>query len=168
MQILAFDPGYARLGWGALSVSEGSEQLKLLDYGLIETSEAEERSLRMYTLQQELRRLVQRIKPACIAMERLYFKKNQKTASGVYQAQGLILAAAGEINGPVLELEPRKIKLALTGSGNASKRQLMEITCRILGQTKAIRPDDAADALACAVAAYFRFRSELFSQKRKA
>ena len=159
MRILAFDPGYARLGWGAISASERSSQLKLLEYGVIETPAKQEITLRMHELHIGLRKLIQKIKPDCIGMERLYFSKNQKSAAGVYQAQGLILAAAGESKSSVWELEPRRIKYALSGSGKASKEQLMQIICRILGQTKAIWPDDAADALACAIAAYFQFRS---------
>ena len=164
MQILAFDPGYARLGWGAVSATEGSTQLKLLEYGVIETPAGQESSLRMRELYLRVRELIQRIEADCIGMERLYFSKNQKTAAGVYQAQGLILAAAGEAKCSVRELEPPKIKRALTGSGKAGKAQIMQITCRILGQTEPIWPDDAADALACAIATYFQFRSSQLSR----
>lgn len=167
MKILAFDPGYARLGWGAISASKNSSRLQLLDYGLLESSAKKEKSLRMRELYVSLQELIQKIKADCISMEGLYFSKNQKTAAGVYQAQGLILAAAGEAKRSVWELEPRKIKRALTGSGNASKEQLMRVACRILGQTKMIWPDDAADALACAIAAYFQFRSKELSNTAK-
>ncbi len=159
MQILAFDPGYGRLGWGAVSFPNSLQSVVLLGCGTVETHSKQDMSLRMQTLYGELCSLIEKYQPDCIAMERLYFSRNQKTAVGVYQAQGLILAAAGKAKHCVKELAPKVIKKAITGSGASTKEQLMQITCRILQQDEVIYPDDAADAVACAIASYFYFYS---------
>ncbi len=157
MRILSFDPGYSRLGWGLVHTQGHKNSLELVGYGVIETAAKQPMSLRMCSLYQQITRLINDLKPDHITMERLYFSTNQKTAAGVYQAQGLILAAAGQANYTVEEMEPKRIKRILTNSGNATKQQMMHIVCRILNQPK-ITPDDAADAVAGAIAAYFHLR----------
>ncbi len=159
MRIMAFDPGYGRMGWACIIQKPEQGQLQYLSCGVLETKAGQAMTLRMAKLLKEIRNIMAKYQPDCFAMERLYFSRNQKTAAGVYQAQGLILAAAGERGASLEELEPKLIKKAVSASGKASKAQLMKICCRILSLEKDIRPDDAADALACAIAAYFRFQS---------
>lgn len=163
MRILAFDPGYARLGWGAINTSSNfsniSSNLSIIGYGTLESSLKDSPSLRMYSLYKQLAELIKKIKPSHLGMERLYFSKNKKTVAGVYQAQGLILALAGKNNCPFVEIEPVKIKKSLTGYGSASKNAVMQMTARLLNQDNIVGYDDASDALACAIASYFHFSS---------
>ena len=153
LSFLGFDPGYGRLGWGVIQNESKRSKFSLVDYGVIETSSEVEMARRIYTIHQESYRLIQRFSPHKLAMERLYFSKNQKTAVGVYQAQGVILSAAAAHAYEVREIDPKVIKRIVTGSGNASKIQVHQILLQILSHTSDIRPDDAADAVAVALAA---------------
>ena len=181
VRILAFDPGYGRLGWGAVSNDSNSHKqsafslapntslniikptnaLQLIAYGVLETPSNHAMSSRMHALQKQIGEIVKELQPEYIFMERLHFSKNQTTVAGVYQAQGLILAAAGSIDLDVKELAPTTIKQALTGSGRAAKKQLMLVVCRVLNLSEQIQPDDAADAVAVAIAGWFVLQSKI-------
>ena len=86
-----------------------------------------------------------------MAVEKLYFKNNQKTAIDVAQARGVILLAARQAGVPLYEYTPLQVKSAVTGYGKAEKPQVMEMTRRLLGLRAVPRPDDTADALAIAI-----------------
>jgi crossover junction endodeoxyribonuclease RuvC len=85
-------------------------------------------------------------------VEELFFSANVSTAISVGQARGVILLAAAQAMLPVYEYAPNKVKLALTGDGAADKRQMQDMLRIVLGLTDVPRPDDAADAVAAAVA----------------
>ncbi len=93
-----------------------------------------------------------------MAIETLYFSKNVTTAMQVAEVRGVIRLAAAERDLPVAEYTPNQIKQAVTGSGRAEKRQVQEMVRRILALDELPRPDDAADALACAVCHLHRTR----------
>ena len=86
-----------------------------------------------------------------MAIERLYFTTNQKTAIMVAEARGVILLAAQKLNIPIFEYTPLQIKTAVTGYGKAKKPQVMEMTRRLLKLEEVPKPDDTADALAIAI-----------------
>ncbi len=86
-----------------------------------------------------------------MAIETLYFSKNVTTAMQVAEVRGVIRLAAAEHALPVAEYTPNQVKQAVTGSGRAEKRQVQEMVRRVLALDELPRPDDAADALACAV-----------------
>ena len=86
-----------------------------------------------------------------MAIERLYFQNNQKTAIDVAQARGVILLSAVNNNLPVSEYTPLQVKTAVTGYGQAHKAQVMEMTRRLLKLDALPKPDDTADALAIAI-----------------
>ena len=89
--------------------------------------------------------------PDEMSIERLYFQNNQKTASDVAQARGVIMLAAQNSNIPISEYTPLQVKTAVTGYGQAHKPQVMEMTRRLLKLEKVPKPDDTADALAIAI-----------------
>ena len=93
-----------------------------------------------------------------MAIETLYFSKNVTTAMQVAEVRGVIRLAAAERLIPVTEYTPNQIKQAVTGSGRAEKRQVQEMVRRVLALDELPRPDDAADALACAVCHMHRTR----------
>ena len=100
----------------------------------------------------ELKKIIQKYKPDLIAIERLFFFKNQKTVINIGQTQGLILLLAGEYDIPTEFLTPLQIKQILTGYGNSDKksmRKMIELTVKI---TKKIKEDDEIDAIACGLA----------------
>ena len=90
-------------------------------------------------------------KPDFMAIEKLYFNSNQKTAIYVAEARGVILLSA-QINGiEVYEYTPLQVKNAVTGYGRAPKQQVMKMTQRLLHLDEIPKPDDTADALALAI-----------------
>ena len=86
-----------------------------------------------------------------MAVERLYFTTNQKTAIDVAQARGITVLSAAKRDIPVSEYTPLQVKQSVTGYGKAEKRQVMEMTRQLLGLAQIPKPDDAADALAIAI-----------------
>ncbi len=159
MRIIAFDPGYGRTGWGVVEAGQRANEFRALGYGVMETEPALSQSLRLYSLSEQCTRLLAEYDPDHAVMETLYFSQNQTTAAGVYQAQGALLACVGQRGLPLLELSPSTIKSVIAGSGRAGKLEVGRMVERLLGIPGPIRPDDAADALAGAIAGLFHVRS---------
>ena len=158
MIILAYDPGYARLGWGLIKINK-LNKFEILDYGLITTQSTENMTLRLAKIYEKINSQFLKLKPDIIAMEKLYFVKNQKTAVGVFQVQGIILSLAGFYDKKFYEMDPKLIKKTITGNGNASKKDLIITIERLLNLSKSFETDDVADALAIAVATFFQIQS---------
>ena len=95
--------------------------------------------------------LIARFKPDCMAIEKLFFNKNTRTAMIVGEAMGVILLAAAMNDLPVSEYTPLQIKMTLSGYGRATKEQVNFMVRELLELEAPPRPDDAADALACAL-----------------
>ncbi|MBR4318430.1 MAG: crossover junction endodeoxyribonuclease RuvC, partial [Oscillospiraceae bacterium] len=95
--------------------------------------------------------ILRQYQPDCVAVERLYFTTNQKTAIDVAQARGILILAAAKKQIPVFEYTPLQVKMAVVGYGKAEKKQVMNMTKNILKLQQIPKPDDAADALAIAI-----------------
>lgn len=95
--------------------------------------------------------IIKKTKADVLSIEKLYFQNNQKTAIQVAQARGVILLSAKKANVPVFEYTPLQVKNAVTGYGKAPKKQVMNMTKRILNLEKMPKLDDTADALAIAL-----------------
>ena len=149
MIIFGIDPGYAIVGWGILRYERG--RFTPLAFGAVETPAGMEFSRRLEIIYSELTALFARHKPDALAVEKLYFKNNQKTAIDVAQARGVILLAAKQSGIPLYEYTPLQVKSAVTGYGKAEKPQVMEMTRRLLRLAAVPKPDDTADALAIAI-----------------
>lgn len=147
--ILGVDPGYAVVGWGCVRYEKG--RYFLMDYGTVTTPADMDFPERLYKLHIDLIDKLNTLKPDVLAVEKLYFKNNQKTAIDVAQARGVIVLTARQLGIPVYEYTPLQVKSAVTGFGKAEKQQVMEMTRRLLGLKEVPRPDDAADALAIAI-----------------
>ena len=144
MRILGVDPGYAIVGFGVLEYT-GTTFTPI-------TTAAETPFLRrLESIYRDFRTLIQQYHPDCVAMERLYFTSNQKTVIDVAQARGVLMLTAQLEQIPVSEYTPLQVKQAVVGYGRAEKKQVMELTRRILKLQKIPKPDDAADALAIAI-----------------
>ena len=150
MVILGIDPGTQRMGYGVVRKSGSS--VKLLDAGLIAVVGHHGPDV-MAQIKSHLNKLIDRFHPELIALERLYFAKNQKTAMSVAEARGVILLAAGERSLPIREYNPNEIKLAITGYGGADKRAVLKMVKIILKKPSLDVIDDASDALAVAIVA---------------
>ena len=149
MIVLGIDPGYAIVGWGVVRYERG--RFAPLDFGAVLTPAGMDFSRRLEIIYDEMAALIAKASPDAMAVEKLYFKNNQKTAIDVAQARGVILLAAQKQNIPLYEYTPLQVKSAVTGSGQAEKPQVMEMTRRLLGLRDVPKPDDTADALAIAI-----------------
>ncbi|MCL2851030.1 MAG: crossover junction endodeoxyribonuclease RuvC [Firmicutes bacterium] len=147
--VLGIDPGYARLGWGV--IQRRGSQCFMLDFGCIETPKDEELATRLAIIDRELEKIISRYLPDDVAIEELFFAKNVTTALQVAHARGIIMLRAVHHSGRIFQYKPAQIKQAVTGVGNADKRQVQEMVKRILGLREIVKPDDAADALAIAI-----------------
>ena len=139
MIILGIDPGFAIVGFGILE-SEGGRQ-RLVRCGAITTPAGQPLPAR----------LLSAFRPQAMAVEELFFNNNVTTGIGVAQARGVILTAAERAGVPIFEYSPSQVKQAVAGYGKAEKRQVMEMTKRLLGLQAVPKPDDAADAVAIAL-----------------
>ena len=149
MVVFGIDPGYAIVGWGAVSFQANT--YKALGFGSVETQAHEDFSARLEYIYNELYTILKRCRPDALAIERLYFQNNQKTAIKVAQARGVTLLAAQQLKIPIFEYTPLQVKTAVTGYGKAKKPQVMEMTRRLLNLSEVPKPDDTADALAIAI-----------------
>ena len=149
MIILGIDPGTADTGFGVIRWQ--GKKAECLDYGSIRTKAGHPMSGRLEKLYLELTPIFKKHQPQLIAIERLFFNTNAKTAMSVGQARGVVLLLAGQHKVPVVEYTALQAKLALTGYGRAEKKVMQKRVGEILAIKEKIRPDDAADGLAMAL-----------------
>lgn len=146
--VLGIDPGLSRCGYGVVARAGGALQARAC--GVVRTDPAVELPHRLLALEDELAALVREHRPAAVAVERVLFQNNARTAIAVGQASGLALVAAARAGVPVVQYSPNEVKLAVTGDGRADKRAVQVMVTRLLGLRDVPRPADAADALALA------------------
>jgi crossover junction endodeoxyribonuclease RuvC len=149
-RILGIDPGTGILGFGVIDVSPKGE-LSLVDAGVIRTLVNEPDSDRLLTIFNELKEIIEGLKPSIMSVEKLFFAQNVTTAMSVSQARGVVLLLGKQANLDLFEYTPLQIKQALTSYGRATKRQIQEMVKIILGLKEYPKPDDCADALAAAI-----------------
>ena len=149
MRILGIDPGTGILGFGVIDVVKGKPQL--VDGGVIRTPVKEDDAVRLQTIYEELTDIIVQTKPTIMAVEKLFFAQNITTAMTVSQARGVVLLCGKQAGLELFEYTPLQIKQALTGYGRADKKQIQEMVRVVLGLKDIPKPDDCADALACAI-----------------
>ena len=148
-KILGIDPGTGIMGWGLLEVT--GSKIRPLDYGVIRTEANSHMPDRLNLIYNDLNDIIEKSKPDCVAIESLFFFKNQKTVITVAQARGVAIICATRKKLPVFEYTPLQIKQALTGYGRADKKQMQEMVRVMCKLKECPKPDDAADALAVAI-----------------
>jgi crossover junction endodeoxyribonuclease RuvC len=155
---LGIDPGTATCGFGVVALEEGN--LRLLDAGTISTGAGETDADRLRQLHAALARLTAEHRPDRMAVERLFFQRNVRTAMVVGQARGIALLVAAQADLPVDEPTPNEVKQAICGNGAADKAQVASMVERLLGVSLDGVPDDATDALAVAIGCAYRAAAE--------
>lgn len=155
-RILGLDPGFARTGFAILQMVHAQPQA--VAYGCIETKAGESYASRLLQLERHVKALLTKYRPTIAALEQLFYSNNAKTAFAVGQARGVLLLTLARKGIPNVEFTPQQVKIAATGYGNAKKQQVQRMVQVILGLPKPPSPDDAADALAVALAAAHRRR----------
>ncbi len=144
------DPGLSRCGYAVLeALGRGKARPRAL--GVIRTSPHDPVPSRLAELQQEIRSLVDDYRPRVVAVERIFFQNNVRTAVGVAQASGLVLAEAAGRGLTVAEYSPSEVKSVIAGDGRAEKAQMQTMVQMLLGLASPPRPADAADAAALAL-----------------
>ena len=149
MIILGIDPGYAIVGFGVLNAGRGGT--RLVRCGAINTQAGVPIPQRLLRIAEDLEELIGQFKPDVMAIEELYFNNNITTGIGVAQARGVIVMTAARLGVPIAEYNPSQVKQAVVGYGKAEKRQVMDMTKRLLKLNAVPKPDDAADAVAIAL-----------------
>ncbi|MBI4085740.1 MAG: crossover junction endodeoxyribonuclease RuvC [Candidatus Liptonbacteria bacterium] len=148
MTILGIDPGTSRIGYGVIKKERGS--LKFLDAGILKIKNSgKEHSLAQ--IKNGVDSLIKKWRPDALAVEKLYFSKNQKTAIGVAQARGVIILAGLEAGMEIREYSPNEIKSGVAGYGFADKKAVAKMVNLILRTPRLKIIDDASDALAIAI-----------------
>ena len=149
MRILGIDPGTAIVGYSVIDFEKG--KYKVLDYGCIYTDKDEDMPIRLEKIYDGLDNIIKLWNPSDMAIEELYFFKNQKTIVKVGQARGVI-TLVGQKNGMnIYSYTPLQVKMGIASYGRAEKKQIQEMVKIILKLDEIPKPDDAADALAIAI-----------------
>lgn len=149
MIILGIDPGYAIVGYGVIEYK--NNHFSVIDYGAILTDAGTPFNIRLEKIYDGLCSIIERHRPEAMAIEKLFYNNNAKTVIDVSQARGVIMLAAQKNGVPAFEYTPLQVKQSVVGYGRAEKKQVQEMTRRILALEKVPKPDDTADALAMAI-----------------
>lgn len=151
MIVLGIDPGTARCGWGVIKKEGG--KIFLVDFGCIVTAKELLHGDRVLEVYNQIIGLIKKFKPNRAGVEELFFAKNVKTAVSIAEVRGTILLALKQNKVEIVEFTPYQIKQNVTGYGGADKAQVQKMVKLLLNMKEIPKPDDAADGLACAIAA---------------
>ena len=150
MKILGIDPGLQICGYAVIEADRN--QTKLLEAGVCRTDPKKPIEKRLVQIAQDINLLLEKFKPACVAVEDLYSHySHPKTAILMGHARGVILAQACKVGTDVKSFAATRIKKSLTGNGRASKLQVQRSITSLLGLAKMPEPADVADAIAVAL-----------------
>lgn len=151
MRILGIDPGVATTGWAIIDFDDNGNPIPV-DYGAILTDKTLTISERLSEIYSDLNELVNKFKPEYAGVETLLFYNNAKTAITVGEARGIVLLVLQQQNIPLKEFTPLQVKDSITGYGKANKKQVQESVKMLCNLDEIPQPDDAADAIAIAIA----------------
>jgi crossover junction endodeoxyribonuclease RuvC len=152
MRILGIDPGLAIVGWSIIDFDKDSNPIPI-DFGAIITEKSKTTSERLKEIYEDMTTIVEKYNPEVCGIETLLFYNNATTAIVVGEARGIVLLVLEQHNIPIREFTPLQIKDAVTGYGKADKKQVQEMVKRLCNLESVPQPDDAADAVAVALAA---------------
>ena len=149
MIVLGVDPGTAIVGYSVIEYVKN--KYRILDYGCVYTDKDEDMPVRLEKIYDGLDGIIKIWKPQDMAVEELFFFKNQKTVIKVGQARGVITLCGQKNSLDLYSYTPLQVKMGIAGYGRADKKQIQEMVKVILGMDEIPKPDDAADALAIAI-----------------
>lgn len=151
MRILAIDPGYDRVG---IAILEGdASKPKLIYSECFVTNRKDTHEKRLSEIADKIRKIIKTYKPEKVAIETLFFSVNQKTAIGVAESRGVIMAEAGRADIKVVEFNPNSVKVAVTGYGGSKKQGVTDMVKRLIKINRPIKYDDEYDAIAIGITA---------------
>ncbi|OII28573.1 crossover junction endodeoxyribonuclease RuvC [Curtobacterium sp. MCBA15_013] len=158
LRVLGVDPGLTRCGVGIVEVAS-NRRARLVHVTIVRTPADMALEQRLLRIADGIAAEIDEHRPDAVAVERVFAQANVRTVMGTAQAAGLALHAAAARGLPVGLHTPSEVKAAVTGYGNADKRQVQTMIARVLGLDEAPKPADAADALALAVCHAWRLGS---------
>ena len=148
--VLGIDPGLTRCGYAVLRVS-GNTEVSMSALGVLRTSPEKDLPNRLAEIACEIEELLEEYQPSAVAVERIFFQSNVRTAMSVGQVSGLVVSAAARRGIEVVQYSPNQVKLAITGWGGADKAQVQKMVKQRLKLNTIPKPADAADAAAIAL-----------------
>ncbi len=149
MRVLGLDPGVAVSGFAVIDKASGGPRPVAI--GAIRTPAGEPQAVRLLLLRRELVKILDEHHPEAMAVERVFFNANARTAMAVGQASGVAMATAAESGLDVTDYTPTEVKQAVVGVGNATKVQVQAMVTAVLNLASVPKPADAADACALAI-----------------
>ncbi len=152
--ILGIDPGTNIMGYGVIHIQ--ARKAKLLTLGVLDMSKLEDHPIKLKTIFERTLELIDHYHPDEVSLEAPFFGKNVQSMLKLGRAQGVAIAAALYRNIPIFEYSPKKIKMSITGSGNASKEQVAAMLKSLLEIKEMPKYLDATDGLAAAMCHYFQ------------
>ena len=156
--VLGVDPGTTGMGYALLD--HRSDPPRILDCGIVEPPRGVTAAERLVAIATALEHLIREYAPAAVAVERLYFNKNVRTAMAVAEARGVALLCAARAGLTVAEYTPQEVKLSVTGTGGADKKQVQKMLTALLSLEAPLTQDNVADAVAIALTHIRRARWE--------
>lgn len=157
--VMGIDPGTNILGYGVILID--SRRVQYVDMGVIDLRKEKDHFLKLNRIFKEVGQLIERYSPDDLAIEAPFYGKNPQVMLKLGRAQGVAISAALTRQIPVFEYAPRKVKMAITGRGDASKEQVKMLVEKTLKTTLDIRFLDASDALAIALCHFYQLTSPL-------
>lgn len=161
--ILGIDPGTVVMGYGLLHIQ--NNVLKPIGLGVIHLDKYEDHAVRLKKIFERVISIIEEFKPDELAIEAPFFGKNVQSMLKLGRAQGVAIAAALSKNVPITEYSPKKIKMSITGNGNASKEQVAAMLEQTLGLKNDHKFLDATDALGAALCHFYQGKKTLSGGK---
>ena len=152
--ILGIDPGTTIMGYGLIHIK--GNKMELIQMGVLHLSKLSSHELKLKRIFERTLQLVDEYKPDELAVEAPFFGKNVQSMLKLGRAQGVAMSAALYRDIPIFEYAPKKIKMAITGKGTASKEQVAAMLKSLLNIKEMPKHLDATDGLAAAVCHYFQ------------
>jgi crossover junction endodeoxyribonuclease RuvC len=152
--ILGIDPGTLVMGYGLLHIQNNA--LKPIGIGVVKLEKFDDHAIRLKKIFERTVSIIEEFKPDELAIEAPFFGKNVQSMLKLGRAQGVAIAAALSKNIPITEYSPKKIKMSITGNGNASKEQVAAMLQQVLGIESSHDYLDATDALGAALCHYYQ------------
>lgn len=161
--MLGIDPGTAIVGYSIIDYE--NNKMNVIDYGCIFTSKDLKMEDRLCIIFEELTQIIKKYNPTEMAIEELFYFKNNKTVISVGQARGVIVVCGRLNNLKIFNYTPLQVKIGITGYGRAEKKQIQLMVTKILKLKEIPTPDDAADALAIAITHINTSKSGVFTRE---
>lgn len=158
MRVLGIDPGFERLGLAILEKNKKDKKERVIFSECFKTSAQLNFSERLFSIGEEIRKIIKKYKPEILSIETLFLNTNQKTVMRVAEARGVAVYEAARAGLRIFEASPPQIKIATTGYGASDKAQIIKMVKILVEIDEKKKSDDELDAIAIALTAFAHLR----------